>query len=86
RLIFWLNGLVGTGKSTVARTVAYTYHEQKRLGASFFFSRCGGDVSHAGKFVTSIAVQLFSSVLTIYRFICDAITEHSDITSRSLCN
>jgi len=84
RLIFWLNGLAGTGKSTVARTIAHTYHEQKRLGGSFFFSRGGGDVSHAGKFVTSIAVQLASSVPTVYRFICDAITEHSDIASRSL--
>jgi hypothetical protein len=37
----WLNGLAGTGKSTIARTVARRYFEQKRLGASFFFSRGG---------------------------------------------
>jgi hypothetical protein len=47
--------LAGT---TIARTVAYEYSKQRRLGASFFFSRGGGDVSHAGKFFTSIAVQL----------------------------
>jgi hypothetical protein len=76
--------LAGTGKSTIARTVACRYFEQKRLGASFFFSRGGGDVRHAGKFVTSIAVQLASSVSTLYRFICDAITEHSNIASKSL--
>jgi hypothetical protein len=56
RCIFWLNGLAGTGKSTIARTVARKYSEQERLGASFFFSRGGGDVSHAGKFFTSIAL------------------------------
>jgi hypothetical protein len=56
--IFWLNGLAGTGKSTIARTIARKYHDQERLGASFFFSRGGGVVSHAGKFFTSIAVQL----------------------------
>jgi hypothetical protein len=56
RCIFWLNGLAGTGKSTVSRTVARRYNEQKRLGASFFFSKGGGDVSHAGKFFTSLAV------------------------------
>jgi hypothetical protein len=39
RCIFWLNGLAGTGKSTIARTVARTYFEQKRLRASFFFSK-----------------------------------------------
>src|SRR6266576_4645838 len=41
RCIFWLNGLAGTGKSTIARTVARRYFDQKCLGASFFFSRGG---------------------------------------------
>ena|ERR1700733_3138706 len=58
RCIFWLNGTAGTGKSTIARTVARKYHDQGRLEASFFFSRGAGDVSHAGKFFTSITVQL----------------------------
>jgi nucleoside phosphorylase len=53
--IFWLNGMAGTGKSTIARTVAYKYSELYRLGASFFFSRGGGDPSHASKFFTTIA-------------------------------
>jgi hypothetical protein len=51
---------------------------------SFHESRGGGDVGHAGKFVTSITVQLANSVPTIYRFIYDAIADHSDIASRSL--
>ena len=67
RCIFWLNGLAGTGKSTIARTIARNYFDKKRLGASFFFSRGGGDVSHAGKFVSSIAVQLTSSIPEIGR-------------------
>jgi hypothetical protein len=62
RCIFWLNGLAGTGKSTIALTVAHRYFDQQRLGASFFFSRGGGDISHAGKFFTSVAVQLARNV------------------------
>jgi hypothetical protein len=84
RFIFWLNGLAGTGKSTIARTVAHTYNEQKRLGASFFFSRGGGDVSHASKFITSIAVQLASIAPTLQRYICDAISEDNNIASKGL--
>ena len=79
-----MNGLAGTGKSTIARTVARNYFNKKRLGASFFFSRGGGDVSHAGKFVTSIAVQLASSIPTLHQHIGDAFTEHSNIASQSL--
>ncbi|KAF2403396.1 hypothetical protein EJ06DRAFT_571604, partial [Trichodelitschia bisporula] len=60
--IFWLSGLAGTGKSTVAQTVAAECFENGRLGASFFFSRSGADVRHAGKFVTSIAAQLADNV------------------------
>jgi hypothetical protein len=77
--IFWLNGLAGTGKSTIARTIARRYSEQKRLGASFFFSRGGGDVSHAGKFFTSIAVQLACNVPSLRQHICDVVTDQSNI-------
>ncbi|KAH6667462.1 vegetative incompatibility protein HET-E-1 [Halenospora varia] len=84
RCIFWLNGLAGTGKSTIARTVARRYFDQKRLGASFFFSKGGGDVGHAGKFFTSFATQLARNVPQIQRFISDAITEQNDITNQSL--
>ena len=39
KCIFWLNGMAGTGKSTIARTVAREICSQGRLGASFFFLR-----------------------------------------------
>jgi NACHT domain len=84
RCIFWLNGLAGTGKSTIARTVARRYFDQKRLGASFFFSRGGGDVSHAGKFFTSFAAQLARNIPQIQRLISDAVTEQNDIANQSL--
>jgi NACHT domain len=85
--IFWLSGLAGTGKSTIARTLVAKYSDTGGIAGSFFFSRDGGDgghLRHARRFVTSIAVQLASNVPTLKRIICDAITEHSDIASRSL--
>jgi NACHT domain len=82
--IFWLNGFAGTGKSTTARTIARGYFDQERLGASFFFARGGGDVGNAGKFVTSVAMQLASSIPALYRHISDAVIEYSDIANRSL--
>lgn len=84
RCIFWLNGLAGTGKSTIARTVAREYSKRMRLGASFFFSRGGGDISHAGMLFTSIAVQLANHVPLLRRHICEAIRECSDIASKPL--
>ena len=82
--IFWLNGLAGTGKSTIARTIARKFYDQDRLGASFFFSRGNGDIGHAGKFVTSIAMQLATRLPQLKRYICDAVVEHRDIATQSL--
>ncbi|CZR52554.1 related to WD40-repeat protein (notchless protein) [Phialocephala subalpina] len=83
RCIFWLNGMAGTGKSTIARTVARKYFDEERLGASFFFSRGGGDVSHAGKFFTSIAVQLADNIPSLRHYICDAVIKRKEIASQS---
>ena len=82
--IFWLSGLAGTGKSTIARTVAGNYHAKGRLAASFFFSRAGGDVSHAGKFITTVAFQLANSIPALKSKVCDAINRRNDIASQSL--
>jgi len=76
--------LAGTGKSTIARTIASEYSKLGRLGASFFFSRGGGDVGHAGKFVTTVAVQLANNIPPLKHGICDAFKNRSDITSQPL--
>jgi hypothetical protein len=36
--VFWLDGMAGTRKSTIVRTIARTCTNDGRLGASFFFS------------------------------------------------
>jgi hypothetical protein len=84
RCIFWLNGMAGTGKSTIARTVARRYNEKGRLGASFFFSRGGGGVGNADKFFASIATQLANTSKALKRYICQAIDEQRDITTKCL--
>ncbi|KAM0703971.1 hypothetical protein Q7P35_008977 [Cladosporium inversicolor] len=82
--IFWLSGWPGTGKSAIARTIARKFNEQGRLAASFFFSRGGGDSSHAGLFVTSIARQLAEcSVLDVRRYILESLGD-SQVVAQSL--
>ena len=84
RRIFWLSGLAGTGKSTIARTVARESYEKGDLGASFFFSRGGGDLAHAGKFFTTIALQLAKKIPFVKTQICDALEKDGDIGGISL--
>ena len=82
--IFWLNGIAGTGKSTVARTVARIWYDRGHLGGSFFFSRGGGEVSNADMLFTTLASQLASQIPSAKRYICEAILEHKSIAHRSL--
>ncbi|GLA56262.1 hypothetical protein AnigIFM63604_006486 [Aspergillus niger] len=58
RHIFWLNGMAGTGKSTIARTVARNFEEDGILGASFFFKRGEGDRGSAAKLFSTLSKQL----------------------------
>lgn len=58
KIIYWLNGMAGTGKSTISRTLAEQFSESNVLGATFFFKRGEGDVGGISKFFTTIVSQL----------------------------
>ncbi|KAL6828276.1 hypothetical protein V8C40DRAFT_240604 [Trichoderma camerunense] len=70
--IYWLSGMAGTGKTTISLTIAREYHQKKQLGASFFFSRGGGDLASAKKFAATIAVQLAEQSPELRRLILNA--------------
>jgi hypothetical protein len=56
--IFWLCGMAGTGKSTIARTAAQSFSDAGQLGASFFFKRGEGERGNASRFFSTIAADL----------------------------
>lgn len=82
--IFWLNGMAGTGKSTVSRSVAKILQSQGRLGATFFFKRGEADRSNASKLFTTIAGQLGQNVPGIRSLLVDALNEHSNLPQKTL--
>jgi hypothetical protein len=82
--IFWLRGMAGTGKSTIARTVADNLAKDNLLGASFFFSRGRGDLGKAGKLVTTIAAQLAGKDRFLRHYIGKAIADNSNIIQQGL--
>lgn len=57
--IFFLNGIAGVGKTTIARTVAVRARRDGLLGGDFFFSRQGeADLRDASKVFPTLAYQL----------------------------
>ena len=75
--------MAGTGKSTISRTVAYNWAEQKQLGGSFFFSRGQADLSGAAKFFTTLAAQLADTIPALKPPLRKAIIDNPDIFQRS---
>ena len=56
--VFWLNGLAGTGKSTITQTTPERLFADGLLGASFFCSRDFEDRSDLHSIFPTIAFQL----------------------------
>ncbi|KAH7905122.1 hypothetical protein BJ138DRAFT_1073016, partial [Hygrophoropsis aurantiaca] len=60
--IFWVSGMAGMGKSAIAQTVAEKYDEQRRLAASFFFSKRESDRSSTHNFVPTIVSHIITFI------------------------
>jgi NACHT domain len=84
KCIFWLNGMAGTGKSTISRTVAQSLANDGQLGASFFFKRGEGERGNASRFFTTITLDLVRKVPGLAHFVRSAIDAEPGISGKSL--
>ncbi|KAF4613239.1 hypothetical protein D9613_010773 [Agrocybe pediades] len=56
--VFWLNGMAGTGKTTILYTFCQWLEEHEQLGGNFFCSRTSGSCRNLNIIVPSLAYQL----------------------------
>ncbi|KGO54821.1 hypothetical protein PEX2_090740 [Penicillium expansum] len=82
--IFWLNGMAGTGKSTISRTVAKLLKDTDHLGATFFFKRGEGDRGNAKKFFPTLTRQLTLKISELRSSVQKTLHNDPDIASKSL--
>ena len=84
--VFWLNGLAGTGKSTIAQTFAETSFADGRLGASFFCSRDFEDRSNLQGIFPTLAFQLAYKYPIFRGQLLQVLRANPDIRRESLCS
>jgi hypothetical protein len=86
KLVYWLTGVAGTGKTTIAESVAYMAADQKCLAATFFFSRTSGSAERrrAAAVIPTVACQLAYRHRMFYDSICDAISTDRDVCERQV--
>jgi hypothetical protein len=82
--IFWLCGLAGSGKSTIATTIAEYFRELGRLGAFMFFDRKNPSSSEPAAVVPTLCHKLASFDPTIRAAVCAQIERDPGITEASL--
>ena len=84
--VFWLNGLAGTGKSTIAQTFAEMSFTDGKLGASFFCSRDFDDRSNLRKIFPTLAFQLAHRYPPFRGKLLPVLTASPDVGRETLCS
>ena len=79
-----LQGLAGTGKSTIASSVCETLEGRKQLGASFFFSRSEASTADPFLVFTTIAYQLACRYPAFHRRLTEALKADPEIVQLTL--
>ncbi|KAL8996163.1 MAG: hypothetical protein Q9169_004272 [Polycauliona sp. 2 TL-2023] len=79
--IFWLKGLAGTGKSTIATTVSSMLKTKSYPLATYFFERGHSDLSHVQKLIPTIVRQLARLSPAYCSFVLAAIKANPDVGS-----
>ena len=82
--IFWLNGLAGTGKSTIAQTIAERLFADNRLGASFFCSRGVEDRSSLQPIFPTLGFQLAQQYPEFRSSLVPLLRSNPDVVHESL--
>lgn len=84
RTIYWLNGMAGTGKSTISRTLATKFSRSGALGATFFFKKGEADRGGMSKLLTTIVSQLIQRVPEIGGHVQAAMDADPTIISKAM--
>ena len=82
--VYWLNGLAGTGKSTIVKTIADRLFADDRLGASFFCSRDFEDRRDLHFIFPTLATQLARKFPEFRKILVRLIESDPDIAYESL--
>ena len=84
--VFWLNGLAGTGKSTIAQTFAEMSFADERLGASFFCSRDFEDRNNLPAIFPTLAFQLAYRYPSFRKVLLRVLKANPDVVRETLCS
>ncbi|QRV96770.1 Vegetative incompatibility protein HET-E-1 [Ceratobasidium sp. AG-Ba] len=82
--IYWMNGMAGTGKTTIATSFCADLENSHKLAASFFCARSLPECREVARVVPTISYHLARFSYPVQASICRIIGDDPDIISRSI--
>jgi hypothetical protein len=83
--IYWLTGMAGTGKTTIAYTFSEILDKNQMLGGTFFCSHQESDSSNTSLILPTLAHQLARSSRAAFQALVDILEQDPDAGSKLLC-
>ncbi|KAJ1299684.1 hypothetical protein OPQ81_011076 [Rhizoctonia solani] len=83
-IVYWLNGMAGTGKTTIAYSLCTELANQHQLAASFFCSRLRDECRNVNMIIPSIAYQLAKFSSSFQSALLTVLEEDNDAHHRVL--
>ncbi|KAG8792873.1 hypothetical protein FRC12_004601 [Ceratobasidium sp. 428] len=82
--IYWMNGMAGTGKTTIAFTLCTELEKAHRLAASFFCTRESPDCRDVRRILPTIAYQLARFSPAFKSVLCQILGNNPDLGTRGV--
>ncbi|KAF8755631.1 WD domain, G-beta repeat [Rhizoctonia solani] len=82
--LYWMNGMPGTGKTTIAYTLCQQLESTKQLGACFFCSRISPDCRDLNRIFPTIAHQLAQYSNPYRNKLFEVLSETRNIAQRNI--
>ncbi|EUC53454.1 vegetative incompatibility protein HET-E-1, partial [Rhizoctonia solani AG-3 Rhs1AP] len=82
--IYWMNGMAGTGKTTIASTFCERSERRKLLAASFFCTRSSTECRDVTRIIPTIAYQLARYSIPFQSALCNILGQTPDIGSKNV--
>jgi hypothetical protein len=80
--VYWMSGMAGTGKTTIACSLCAELERSGLLGASFFCSRSLPECQDVTRIVPTIAYQLARRSVHFQSVLCRVLSDDPDIGTR----
>ena len=84
--VYWLNGMAGTGKTTIAYSFSEILKRKGSLGGTFFASHLRVDTSDARRIIPTISLQLARYLPSFGSLILDVVRNNPECSSWRIAN